>query len=193
MMRKTVIYCIALLSLHFNLPSAAQVPLKLSAGFCAGGTGVAGIPLQLKVTDYAALDLGFYFRTVHVDEFEDRWFAGPSADAGIAIYFSNKTNPAKNKITSHGLYIKAGYGLHKKEEADLRRIAERSASIGWLMEINKNMHPGRFLQLQLGPSIIERQENFLNKRYPPGYQLQSSSRNMPMIYLRLSWFFMIDR
>jgi hypothetical protein len=193
MMRKTVLFCITLLSLHFCLPSEAQVPIKLSTGICAGGTGVAGIPLQLKVTDYAALDLGFYLRTIHVDEFEERWFTGPSADAGIDVFLFNRSNSEKNKVTSHGIYFKAGYGLHKRGEEDLKRLEELTASAGWLMEINREAHPDRFFQLQLGPSIIQHSENFLNKRYPPGYQLQSSDRNMPMIYCRLTWFLNVIR
>lgn len=187
-MRKPVLFCITLLSLHFCLPSQAQV---LSAGVSAGGTGLAGIPFQLKITDYAALDLGIYFRAVHVDEFEDKWFLGPAADAGINLYFSNKVNSDENKINSHGIYVKAAYGLHKKEEADLLRLEEYSASLGWVMEIDKGKNPERFFQLQLGPSIVKHSENYLNKRYPPGFQLQTSERYMPMIYLRLSWFFKI--
>ncbi len=172
---------------------SAQSPVKLCAGLSAGGSGLAGIPIQIRPAKFIALDLGVYYRTVRVDEFEDKRFFGPSADAGINIFLTKKHNSEKSKITENGFYLKGAFGLHKKEDGDIFRIQENMASVGWLVEINKDKNPGRFFQIQLGPSIIQKTENFLNTRYPPGEQLQSSERFSGMIYGRLSWFFSITK
>jgi hypothetical protein len=158
-----------------------------------GGTGLVGIPIQLRPAKFIALDLGIYFRTVHVNEFEDKWFFGPAVDGGINIYLTKKHNSKKAMITENGFYLKGAYGLHNKEGNDFFRIKENTASIGWLMEINKEKNPGRFFQIQLGPSLIQKSEDFLNTRYPPGEQLQSSDRFSGMIYGRLSWFFIVNK
>ena len=173
-------------------PLSAQVPIKLSTGASIGGTGLAGIPVQLKFGEIASMDAGIYFRTVHVDEFEKKRFYGPAVDVGLNIYLLRKENQDKNKTTQQGLFIKGGYGLHIKEDEGLLRLQERSASLGWLLEIDRGKNPGRFFQLQSGPAVVQHTEAFLNTRYPPDNQLQSSERIMPMVYLRATWFFVID-
>lgn len=157
-----------------------------------GGTGLAGIPVQLKFGKFAAIDAGAYFRTAHVGEFEERWYFGPAFDAGINIFLINRENQDKNKASSHGIFLKGAYGLNKRAKEDYIRLSERSASAGWILEINNKANPHRFFQIQLGPSVIQHSENFLNTRYPPGEQLQSSELLMPMIYFRLTWFLSID-
>ena len=190
---RVIRFNLLLLSSLISTSLSAQIPIKISSGASLGGTGLAGVPIQMKFGNKLAIDVGAYFRTAHVDEYEDLWFFGPAFDAGLNLFLGKRENQDKNKITQHGFYIKAGYGLHKKGEGDILRLQERKASLGWLMEINKKENPQRFFQIQLGPSIIEHHESFLNTRYPPGEQLQQSDRYMPMIYCRLCWFFNIDQ
>lgn len=171
----------------------AQVQMKLSIGASAGGSGVVGIPLQLKFSKSVALDLGVYLRAVHVDEYEDQWFVGPSADLGINVFVHQSEKPEKYRTVDHGFYIKGAYGLHIKDDLGFYRIQERMASLGWVYEMSKSNNAGRFFQIQIGPSIIERGEGFLNTRYPPDNQYVFSERYIPMIYGRFSWFFTLDK
>ena len=193
MIRRIVLFSILFAVTLITNNAYGQVPIRFSAGASIGGTGMAGIPIQLKFGNIAAIDFGGYFRTAHVDEYEDLWCFGPAFDAGINLFLLKRENQDKNKVTAYGLYLKGAYGLNKKAEEDYTRLSERSASLGWLMEIDTKANPGRFFQFELGPSIIQHSENYLNTRYPPGEQLQNSERFMPMIYLRLGWFFILDQ
>lgn len=171
----------------------SQIPTKLSLGASVGGKGLAGVSAQLRPLKSLAFDLGLYLKTTHVDVFEERWFIGPAADCGVNVFLFRKINNQKERLISNGLYFKAGFGLNIKGENDLNRLNEKSAGLGWLMEISKSSKQGKFLQLQLGPSLIQKHESYLNTRYPPGYQEQTEEWFSAMIYARLTWFFVLKK
>ncbi len=174
---------ISLFFILTTINSSAQVPGKISSGFSFGGTGIAGVPIQLRPFKQLSLDIGVYARAAHVDVFEPKWYLGPSLDAGLNLYFSHRIKPDKNRSVSHGLYIKGGMGL--------KDLQEKTLSIGWVQEFYNEKHPGRFIQLQLGPSVRHLTETFINTRYPPGYQEQTQEWYSGMIYTRLCYFFSI--
>lgn len=175
------------------IDAKSQTPMKLSLGTSIGGNGLVGVSAQLKPLNLLAFDFGLYFKTTHVDVFEDKWFMGPAIDCGVNVFLFKKINKQKEKITNNGLYFKAGFGLNKKGEHDIRRLSERSVGMGWLMEISKNDKSNRFIQLQIGPSLLQKHVSFLKTRYPPEYQLQQEDWYSGMIYGRITWFFVADR
>lgn len=191
-MNRKVIYLFLTLFIYLSIIDAkSQTPIKLSLGASVGGKGLAGVSAQLKPLNLLAFDLGLYLKTTHVDVFEEQWFIGPAVDCGVNVFLFKKINKQKEKVTNNGLYFKAGFGLNKKGENDINRLNEKSVGLGWLMEISKSSKQGKFLQLQLGPSIIQRHESYLKTRYPPGFQIQNEDWSSAMIYARLTWFFVL--
>ena len=173
------------LILIIPLELSGQVLPKFSAGFSAGGSGVTGIPVQYRPVQNFALEFGLYGRSAHVDIFEPHWYFGPAADAGMSVFFHHREKPGKSKVVYNGLFVKGGIGLHV--------LQEYTAVMGWVHEAYSEKHPGRFVQLQIGPSMRHRTETFINTRYPPEYQKQTQVWNSAMIYFRLSWFFSLKK
>ncbi|MCD6346965.1 MAG: hypothetical protein J7L96_06030 [Bacteroidales bacterium] len=164
---------------------AGQVLSKVSIGLSAGGTGLAGVPIQYRLGQNLALDVGIYGRTAHVDIFEPHWYVGLAADAGLSVFFGHREKPGKAKVVYNGLFVKGGIGLHA--------LQEYTANLGWVHEVYSEKHPQRFVQFQIGPSIRHRTETFMNTRYPPGYQEQTQAWYSAMIYTRLTWFFSLKK
>lgn len=156
---------------------------RLSVGVAAGGAGWAGVPIQYRLGKKIALDLGLYARTAYVDVFEKRWYAGPSLDASLNLYLTERLRKSTKQIL-WGIYLKGGRGIWK--------LDEYFVTAGSIWEIHKLNQPARFLQLQVGPSLRHRVETYINTRYPPGYQEQVEKWYSPMIYFRLVWFFPIS-
>ncbi len=173
------------LTLLFPFGASGQEYDKISTGIAVGGSGLVGVTQQYRPVRDVALELGIYGRAAHVNVFEPKWYFGPAADAGLSVFVQHREKPLKKKVVCNGFYLKAGFGL--------RDLQEYNASIGWVREIYSEKHPGRFVQLQIGPSILHRVETHLNTRYPPGYQEQTQEWFSGMIYTRLTWFFVLNK
>jgi len=171
--------------LFLPLESNGQEISKLSTGIAVGGSGFVGVTQQYRPSRSVALELGIYGRGAYVDVFEPKWYFGPAADAGLSVFFQHRDKPLKKKVVYNGFYLKTGFGL--------KDLQEYNASIGWVREVYSEKHPGRFVQLQIGPSVRHRVETYLNTRYPPDYQEQTQEWFSAMIYTRLTWFFVLKK
>jgi len=167
------------------LVANGQTLPRLSLGVAVGGSGLLGPEFQYRPTRHLAFDIGIYGRTVHSNVFEPHWYLGPAADFDLSVFILHHDKPEKNKKIYNGLYLKGGIGLSV--------LQEYMAGFGWVREIHSVNHPGRFVQMQIGPSIRHRVETYLNTRYPPGYQEQSQEWYSAMIYARFIWFFVLSK
>ncbi|MFC2097469.1 hypothetical protein ACFLSI_03950 [Bacteroidota bacterium] len=158
----------------------AQDFSKLSFGISAGGTGLAGVPVQFRPTKNLAFELGVYVRTAQVNVFYDHRYWGTGMDIGLNLYMLHKEKPVHQKLVSNGLFLKAGLGIWDLQES--------IATIGWVKEVRSLKHKKRFFQFLVGPSVRHRVETFYNTRYPPGYQKQIEKWYSGMLYARLTWF-----
>jgi len=183
-MSKSIIFCF-FFGLILITPDGTlgQEISKTSSGITIGGSGLVGVTQQYRPIRSVALELGIYGRGAYVDIFEPSWYLGIAADAGLSVFVQHREKPEKNKHVFNGFYLKAGFGL--------KDLQEYNASIGWVREIHSEKNPGRFVQIQVGPSIRHRIETHLNTRYPPGYQEQTQEWFSGMIYTRLTWFFVL--
>lgn len=185
-MSKSIIFCF-FFGLILFIPDGiiGQEISKTSTGIAVGGSGLAGVTQQYRPIRHVALELGIYGRSAYVNVFEPKWYFGPAVDAGLSVFVQHRDKPLKKKVVYKGFYLKAGFGL--------KDLQEYNASIGWVREIHSEKHPGRFIQLQIGPSIRHRIETHLNTRYPPGHQEQTQEWFSGMIYTRLTWFFVLKK
>jgi hypothetical protein len=156
-------------------------PVNLGAAF--GGSGLAGALVQYQALDKFAFEFGLYNRLVYIDVFEPRWTSGLAMDANLSLVYRKDFRAKSGRLRSDGIYLKAAKGL--------KDLEENMAGIGWFREFYSDNHPNSFWQLQIGPSFIQRTETYLNTRYPPGFQEQSETLELLMIYVRMSWFFSI--
>lgn len=159
---------------------AQKMPV-IGLGTSLGGSGLMGTTVQLRPVKNLAFEVGAYARLIHVNVFEPKWYFGVASDAGVSIFLHHKNKLDKERQIANGLFLKGSLGL-----IDLK---ENCASLGWVREIHTNKHPNQFVQFQIGPSLIQRTESYLNTRYPPGYQEQQESWVSGMLYTRLTWFF----
>ncbi|MCK5821274.1 MAG: hypothetical protein KAH17_05295 [Bacteroidales bacterium] len=185
-MFKNSIICFLLGLVLFITPEVlGQESSKLSSGLALGGSGLVGVTQQYRPIQHVALELGIYGRSAFVNVFEPKWYFGPAADAGLSVFIQHREKPLKKQVVYNGIYLKAGFGL--------KDLQEYNASIGWVREIHSAKHPGRFVQLQIGPSIRHRIETHLKTRYPPDNQEQTQEWFSGMIYTRLTWFFVLRK
>ena len=185
MIKRNLVLLITLFFFQLTSVSSAQEPGLFSLGISGGGSGIAGIPFQVRPLDFLAVDLGVYFRASRANTFDEpKWYFGPAVDAGLSVLPFRRGKSSGLKTVYNGIYFKGGIGTL------LTDLKENSFSLGWVREIYPSKHPGRFVQLQLGPSVLHRFETRLNPRYPPGDQEQTEEWTSAMIYFRLSWFFL---
>lgn len=177
-MRALTILCLSTITILFAQSLSAQ-PGMINVGISAGGSGLAGAQIQIRTNEKIAADFGIYGRLAHVDVFEPRWIFGSAMDVGLSFYIRQKSKNTKS--FQDGFYLKGAKGLGELEEV--------MAGLGWTRELYLTKYPKMFFQFQLGPSIIQRTETYINTRYPPGNQEQSETWITGMIYARLSCFF----
>jgi len=181
-MKSRLLPVLGLLIMLASSPIFAQKTGLINIGSSVGGTGIGGITVQLKPLKKLAFDFGLYGRVAHVDVFEPRWIFGPSVDANLSFFIRRKTKEQSGRVIADGLFLRGGMGLTELEEV--------IAGFGWAREFYSKKKPGQFFQLQVGPSLFQRTETFINTRYPPGEQEQIQSWYSGMIYARFTWFYL---